>query len=265
MKVILLTFDLEEFDIPQEYGIDIAEREQMSVSVLGSWALLNLLEQHGIKATFFCTAHFAQNNEELVKKIAHKHEIASHSFYHDVRKPTNSAALTESKKVLEQIVQKPVIGFRMPRLMTFTITDLATHGYLYDASINPTYLPNRYNFFFKKATPHFIGDILEIPSATVPWIRLPLFWLTFKNIPLRIYTFLCRLTLSYRKVISLYFHPWEFADLSGYPLPNYIKKESGTVLLEKLNRALIFLIKQNVQFMTCSEFRDGFLKDTTNS
>jgi len=253
LKVVLLTFDIEEFDIPQEFGATLPQATQMSVTVEGTWPLLSLLKKHGIRATFFCTANFAQNNVELIQKIAKNHEIASHSFYHDARIPTDKDALVHSKKVLEDITQQSVVGFRMPRLKPFDIGGLATYGYSYDASINPTYLPNRYNFFFKKAEPYWIGNILEIPSATVPLVRIPLFWLAFKNLPLWLYKWLCGLTLLGRSTVSLYFHPWEFADISSYTLPDYIKGTSGAALTQKFDALLCYLKKKNVSFLTCQE------------
>lgn len=255
MKAILLTFDVEEFDIPQEYGVDMPMEQQMAVSRIGLESLLSILEKYGVKATFFCTANFALHHPELIRKIAQDHEVASHSFYHDYRKPTTWEDIKASKEVLEQIIQKPVWGFRMPRLMRFDIADLAKYGYEYDASLNPTYLPGRYNFFFKKAQPHLIGNILEIPSSVLPWFRVPLFWIMFKNIPLSLYKRLCGITLKNRHFLSLYFHPWEFADLSAYPIPSYVKKRSGKVLLDQFEELLTFLARQKATFMSCHDLQ----------
>ncbi|WP_037326953.1 polysaccharide deacetylase family protein [Runella zeae] len=254
MKAILLTFDVEEFDIPQEYGQEVPYEQQFEVSRLGLEALLSILEKYQAKATFFCTANFAQHHPELIRHIAQNHEIASHSFYHDFRKPTTMSDIIASKKVLEEISSKPVVGFRMPRLMQFNTPELANHGYQYDASLNPTYLPGRYNFLSKPAQPHWIGNVLEIPSSVLPVFRLPLFWIAFKNIPLPLYKWFCKITLKRRGFLSLYFHPWEFSDLSPYKLPTYVKRQSGQELIAKFENLVGSLAKQKAKFLTCSEF-----------
>ena len=75
IKRILLTFDVEEFDIPQEYGRDIEAQEQISVTADGLQTVLELLDQLHITATFFTTAHFALSQPDLMKQVARKHEV----------------------------------------------------------------------------------------------------------------------------------------------------------------------------------------------
>ena len=86
--------------------------------------------------------------------------------------------------------------------------------------------------------------------------RIPLFWLAFKNLP---YAYFKRLALqAFEKdgYLSLYFHCWEFVDLSTYNLPAIIKRKSGTELLDKLNR-LITDLKNEGEFSTIHSFLTG--------
>ena len=82
--MILLSFDVEEFDVPGvEYGANFSFKEQMDYSIRGTEKILTLLKKHSIKATFFITATFAKNAQETVAKIvADGHEIASHGYHH---------------------------------------------------------------------------------------------------------------------------------------------------------------------------------------
>src|SRR3989344_5165266 len=81
-KKILLSFDIEEFDIPEEYGIKVNDKEKFMVSLEGFNRILKLLDKINIKATFFTTANFALNNPEIIREASKKHEIGSHSFFH---------------------------------------------------------------------------------------------------------------------------------------------------------------------------------------
>ena len=44
--MIYLSFDIEEFDMPKEYGFDIPFERQMSISREGLIAILDLLKKH---------------------------------------------------------------------------------------------------------------------------------------------------------------------------------------------------------------------------
>ena len=81
--MILLSFDIEEFDVPKEHQVDISMEEQIKVSVEGTTRILDCLERNQVKATFFCTANFALHAPDIIKRIQEGgHEIASHGFYH---------------------------------------------------------------------------------------------------------------------------------------------------------------------------------------
>ena len=81
--MILLSFDIEEFDVPRERGLDISFENSMEISKLGFKKILNILKANNVKATMFCTANFVQNAKELINEaINNGHEIASHGVDH---------------------------------------------------------------------------------------------------------------------------------------------------------------------------------------
>ena len=251
-KYVLLSFDVEEFDLPLEYGINISEKEQFTVSKEGLTSLLTLLNSLSIQTTFFTTATFAQKYPELIKNIAKNHEIASHGYDHKL--PTDGG-ISKSKKILEEITGTDIKGFRCPRLQKINEENLSSSGFTYNSSDNPIYLPGRYNNFFKTRTAYITEhNILNIPISASPIIRFPLFWLAFKNIPLAIIKFFSRWTLSHDKYLNIFFHPWEFSDLSRFALPKIIKRYHHTAMLKRLKNYLLFLKSLNASFITMSEF-----------
>src|SRR4051794_13162133 len=111
--MILLSFDIEEFDMPFEYGKNLDFKEQLSVSTEGTLVILNLLKEANIKATFYCTANYAKNKPDVIMKIVDEgHELASHGYYHSDFKPEHLAL---SKQLLEELADTPVKGYRMAR------------------------------------------------------------------------------------------------------------------------------------------------------
>jgi peptidoglycan/xylan/chitin deacetylase (PgdA/CDA1 family) len=251
---VLLTFDLEEFDIPEEYGTVVEFQNKIKVSTDGLIKVMDLLIKHNITCTFFTTATYALQKEELIKAISQKHEIASHGFYHS---SFNVSDLKSSKEALEKIINKPVTGFRMARLAPVDDMEIEKAGYEYNSSMNPTYIPGRYNNLDKPRTAFYVGNVLNIPTSVSPALRVPLFWLSFKNFPLWYFKSLVKKTLKRDKVVSLYFHPWEFTEIKNYGLPKYISKHSGDKMLQRLEETILYL-KPIAEFVTMNEYVRDF-------
>jgi len=236
--VILLSFDLEEFDIPLEYGIPVSQAEQTAVTAEGLAALLPVLEQTRAVATFFTTAHFAHQRPDLIAALAGPHEVAAHGVRHT---GFTEADLTPARQALEALTCGAVRGFRSPRLCPVAPAALLAAGYEYDASANPTWVPGRYNQLRQPRTPHCREGIVVLPASVTPLFRLPLFWLTFKNLPALAVRLASAWTLRHDGYLSIYFHPWEFSDLGRYALPRYVRRPDGAVLLRQLGGYLSFL------------------------
>jgi len=249
-KYVLLSFDVEEFDMPLEYKQHISNSEQMEVGIRGLEALMPILSNTSIPTTLFTTANFAITFPGIIKELAGHHEIASHTFFHST---FENKDLLESKTTLESITNKSIVGLRMPRMRNVDLDEVKNAGYLYDSSINPTLIPGRYNNFHLSRTIYHENNIVRLPASVSPMIRLPLFWLGFKNYPYALFKSLCFQTLKKDGYICLYFHPWEFTDLKNYQLPGYTKKIDGKLLMERLERLINDLSTQG-EFSTIRDF-----------
>jgi len=249
---ILLTFDLEEFDLPLEFGCPISEEDQIKVTDNGLQRLSGLLLKYNIPATFFTTAFYANKNKKLIISLSENHEIASHSKSHSGFTETD---LSGSKSELEKITGKEVYGFRMPRFRKIDKSIIKAAGYRYDSSINPTFIPGRYNNLFSRRKLYHDSKsrLIEIPLSVSPVIRFPLFWLSFKNIPLPLYIYMCKMAIRKDSYLHLYFHPWEFADLDHFKIPYYIKNPSGNAFSERFE-ILIAELRKTGEFSTISGF-----------
>ncbi|MGD9897121.1 MAG: polysaccharide deacetylase family protein [Candidatus Methylacidiphilaceae bacterium] len=251
----LLSFDLEEFDLPSEFRRILPEPEQIEVTLAGLQRLTALLADRGIVSTFFTTAVLAMKAPESVRELGQIHEIASHGYAHtgfSVSDPERS------KKVLEEITGKHVLGYRSPRFRPVADHLLRNAGYIYNSSENPTFLPGRYCRLFSPRKVYRKDELLRIPVSVSPWIRFPFFWLAFKNTPPALFRTAAAWTLAEAGYLHLVFHPWEFADLDGYNLPGWVSSPCGQKLIDRLASFLDWL-GARARFTTLADFSETFL------
>ncbi|MBQ3306474.1 polysaccharide deacetylase family protein [Candidatus Saccharibacteria bacterium] len=254
---VLLSFDIEEFDFPKERDEEISVEDGVKVSKKGAEKILKILEKTNVKATFFVTGNFARLEPDLVKKmIADGHEVGAHGVNHF--NPTKKD-IAEAKKILEKITGKKVNGWRQPRMQKIDYSELARCGYLYDSSMNPAFIPGRYNNSKISRTPYEIktkhGKILEIPASVATFMRVPTFWLALHLFPLGLYKRFAKMSLKKTGYFVTYFHPWEFTrELSSFDIvPGYIKRNSGEKLERRLESVIKTLKSSGHEFRTYSE------------
>jgi polysaccharide deacetylase family protein (PEP-CTERM system associated) len=189
--------------------------------------LIDLFDEHGIKATFFVLGWVAERYPELIREIADKgHEIASHGYSHQLvyrQTPEQFRAETQkSKHLLEDIAQRPVLGYRaasysITRQSLWALDILGELGFTWDSSIFPVY-HDRYGIPDSPTTPYRVltnsgHQLLEFPLTTAK-----LFGYTmpaagggyFRLYPYALSRMLFRrATRANTSPAIFYLHPWE--------------------------------------------------------
>lgn len=253
--MVLLSFDIEEFDMPLEYKGQIPFGKQISISQAGLERILDILKKHQVKATFFSTVVFAENSKPLIERLLTEgHELASHTWFHSEFEEKH---LKESKDRLEELFSAKVTGLRMPRMMPVSKNAVEDAGYSYNSSINPTFLPGRYNNLKVSRTYFKEGKVTQVPASVSPHFRIPLFWLSFHNFPLAFYKKLAADTLKKDGYLNIYFHPWEFAEIKeeAFRLPGFTVKNSGEDMVRRFDDFISWLKNKNHTFGTFQEFQ----------
>jgi hypothetical protein len=94
----------------------------------------------------------------------------------------------------------------------------------------------------------------RIPASVSPNLRIPLFWLSFKNFPYAYFKQLTIQTLEKDGYVCLYFHPWEFIDINDLGLPAFTRKLCGQPLLQRLDQLITDLTAKGYEFSTIRNF-----------
>lgn len=215
----VLCIDLEKCTFLKELGKDISEEEQYEISRRGIEKVMSFFKKVNIKATFFVGEDMASLYPTLVKHLWEQgHEIALH---YEVS-PKSENEIKIFKERLEDITGEQVIGFRTHRFETFPIDRLLALGFLYNNSTHPTFVPGRYCNIFESAEIDKKEGVWNIPVSVTPFLRLPFSWIWFRNFGVN-YAKLCSQSIfNVRNIVNIYFHPWDFEDLSKYNIKKYL-------------------------------------------
>lgn len=141
--------------------------------------LLDVLEENSVRGTFFVLGWIGRRYPSVVVDIASRgHEVASHGWGHrrvtDLTIEEFARSVRESKHCLEDIVGKPVVGYRAPSFSIVPGTEwaldvLIESGYLYDSSLFPI-SRSGYGYPGGGTKPYWLtragGRLAEFPPAT---------------------------------------------------------------------------------------------------
>lgn len=192
-----------------------------------TYKILDLLEDHKVKATFFVLGWVAEHYPKLIREIHSRgHEVACHGYSHRLAYDLNLQEFREdtrkAKGLIEDVIGGGVKGYRATSysIMEHTLWALdilIEEGFTYDSSIFPIY-HDRYGYpgfsrFPVKVSRLGVGEVVEIPLSTVRLLG--------RNIPiagggyLRLFPSrftrwgLRRLNKKENQPAIVYLHPWE--------------------------------------------------------
>ena len=186
--------------------------------------ILDLLDAHSAKATFFTLGWVAERYPHLVREIVGRgHELASHGYGHlratDQTEIEFRTDVTHAKKLLEDLSGVAVTGYRAPsfsigarNLWAFDVLNDA--GYQYSSSVYPIKhdhygMPDAPRFAFKPSQ----HDLLELPPTTLKMLgrNLPASGGGyFRLLPYSVSAWMMRrVNEQDGNACIFYFHPWE--------------------------------------------------------
>lgn len=228
-----LTIDVEDYfqvnAFARQVRFDDWDSYPLRVDV-NTLRILDLLDEFGVKATFFVLGWVAERRPCIVKEIRRRgHEVACHGYRHQLIFSIGPVAFREdirrAKRILEDQSGEVVKGYRAP---SYSITGkslwaldiLIEEGFSYDSSIFPVY-HDTYGIPDASRFPHSVrrsnGHIDEFPLTTMllrlgPWhYRLPIAgggYLRLLPVSL-ILRGITQINRTDRQPAVLYFHPWE--------------------------------------------------------
>jgi len=257
-----LTVDVEEYYHGYEFeaalGVDGLRRLPSRV-LPQTERLLDLLDTHRARGTFFVLGVVAQRYPRLVREIVERgHEIASHGWDHTpvfrLGPAGFRADVRRAKHAVEQAAGRLVRGYRAPnysirRDTPWAFSVLVEEGFVYDSSMYPV-VHDRYGFpdapRFPHVAQHIDGiDFWEVPVGTARFagVNLPLGGGFFRLFPVAlVHGALASVNARERRPVVFYVHPWELDPQQPRPAMTLIQRFRHYTGLASAERKLAGLL-----------------------
>jgi peptidoglycan/xylan/chitin deacetylase (PgdA/CDA1 family) len=198
--------------------------------------LLKLLREEGIRGTFFVTGEAARRFPDIVRTISSDgHEIGCHGDTHRRFSDMDVCSARDEINAATRTLRSfyPVKSFRAPNLdfPSVHLPLLSDAGYALDSSQGR----HKPECFF--VNPTKVHGLRRIPVSIAPSaLRLPL--------PVRRF-----LLGQLRAPAVLFFHPWEFVDMSREPIPYDCRYRTGAPAIDALRDAIQYFRAREASFL----------------
>jgi Predicted xylanase/chitin deacetylase len=232
--VVAFTVDLEPDCPPFLSGFRGMER--------GAPALLDLLGDEGVAATFFTTGDVANRYPAVIERLVRDgHELACHGMTHraftSLDTDTARAEIENSAAILRRFA--PVTSFRAPYLQfpPAYVELLEDNAFTLDSSHAKYKLA-----YYRDRSPTRIARIPASVTSSV--LRLPAI---ARSAYLR----------ALSSPVVLFVHPWEFVDLRHERLRFDCRFKTGDVALACVRAVLRGYTARGARFVTMRELQSG--------
>lgn len=218
-----LTIDVEEWYQTILFLDTLHNKGQRTDLPENIYAILKMLDEHSVKATFFILGTVAKKYPDLIKHIAENgHEISSHGYKHKLVYKMTEQEFTEdtisSLEILKKCSGTHILGYRASTWsitpnMLWAIKKLRSLGLRYDSSIYPTSM-NLFKCRKLRRSPYeILENFTEFPPSSFQFLDY--------NFPFAGGTFLRYFSQEFidNKIAEInnvgspsiiYFHSWEF-------------------------------------------------------
>ena len=291
MRNYFLTLDLEEWyhlEYLKEYKEEIASEQRFAPKVL---PFLEKMANDDVYLTVFVLSDVAKDNPAVVREISNMgHEIACHGMSHELvynltpdefRKNTQ-----EAKHIIENIVGKPVKGYRAPcfSMENEKLEILWNLDFIYDASLIRFKEHKLYNVMDMSSFDKLESMIyrkgknyeFETPTLNILGKSIPISGGGyFRLFPLWLMKYFMKKHWREEDNFIFYIHPFEVVgekldNGEKMGIKNYFRFQIGRHTLEnKLIEYINWLRKKDVQFRKFEDYileknrlgiKDGIMK-----
>jgi peptidoglycan/xylan/chitin deacetylase (PgdA/CDA1 family) len=178
---VCLTFDFDAISVwlHDFEALSPSRISRGEFGVVGAKRILALLDEYGIKATWFVPGHTADTFPVTVAEIAADgHEVGHHGYCHEsplgLGEEREREILRKGIESLRRITGERPAGYRSPSwdLSPFSIDLLLEHGFAYDSSL----MANDSQPYWCRTGDQFDTESAYRFGTQVPLVEMPITW-----------------------------------------------------------------------------------------
>ncbi len=152
--VVMLTFDVDGVTATLRRDPELADHPSiMSMGeygpTVGMPRILNLLDEYGIRATFFIPGYVAEHHSDMVREVVRRgHEVGNHGYIHEAPsslgpEEDEGAILDKGSQILQGLTGQRPLGYRSPswELSGMSLELMAEREFVYDSSLMGNDIP----------------------------------------------------------------------------------------------------------------------------
>lgn len=247
--MILLTFNIVNSTAECKNSAGISLQKRLKITEENTKVILNILDQHDTKASFFIEVSIVEKLQNLIKAIsAQGHEIA---FYNE---DSTLDKIDQVKKNSQDFLEKQIRGIRQKDLK-YSLEELKSLEFNYVSNIDHANILFPFKRLKRDTEITEENGVSIVPESISPYSQLPYNDFVFQVLPMQYYQNMVFETLKNEEFVLIYLNTWQFTDFKRFALkmPFYRRFNSGRKMEDKLHEFLTWI---NEKELATSRMKD---------
>lgn len=240
--MILLTFNIAISEKGRENNNKFSMPELISSIDDNTKIILNLLDLHEYKASFFVEVSIVEPLQKLLKTLSLSgHEIGIYNVNSDVEEAE------KTKHYLEQILQKPVKGLRQ-KSHHLPYSEIKRMDFIYVSNIKDSKIDFLWRKLTGKTEIYTENDLTVVPESQSPYSQLPFNDYVLQVTPMKYYESMLLESLKSEEYVMVYINAWQLLSKDKLPfiLPFYKKINLGRSFEDRLEDLFQFMDEHEI-------------------
>ena len=240
--MILLTFNIAVSEKGRENNYKFSQTELISSIEGNTKIILNLLELHEYKATFFVEVSIAGQLQKLLKSLSLSgHEIGLYNVNSDAE------TVEKTKQNLEQFLQKPIKGLRQ-KSHHLPYLQIKKMEFIYVSNIKESKIDFLWRKLTGKTEIYTENELTVVPESQSPYSQLPFNDYVLQVTPMKYYESMLLESLKSEEYVIIYANAWQLFSKDKLPfvLPFYKKVNLSRNFEDRLESLFQFIDEHEI-------------------
>lgn len=240
--MVLLTFNISIPEKSKEIRNNFSDTESILSIEENTKIIINFLDLHEYKATFFVEISIAQALHKLLKTLSFSgHEIALYNVDSDAE------ITVKAKRNLEEILQKPIKGLRQ-KTHRLPYSEIKKMDFIYVSNIEDSKISFLWRKLTEKTEIYTDNDLTIVPESQSPYSQLPFNDYVLQMTPMKYYESMLLESLKSSEYVMIYANAWQLfsKDKLPFALPFYKKLNLGRNFEDRLEELFQFIDEHEI-------------------